>query len=321
MENNENEKSLQKVNKTGSFNLDVINDKEATMEFFTTLVKNKQIGINTPEEALTLYLKANELGVGFASALDHMHVINGKTGIDIHILKAILLKAGRYIRWTKTKDYLPQYQYTDNSSLWVSHLKPKAFLKWLAEEDPYYDNAMYVATKAHMEECKSKSMIPIRVNNTTGKLEPFDYITEYKFEREFKFGDAQKVEIRTEISSFTTSEALQSGKYQPNDPKMATSPWVAFTKLMLDHRAFTIGARAIGNDLVMGCYERKELYEMNGIDYIMDSEGNVIQSNIDHFKEIVKEPKEPKGNIEDTEVIDETEYVNTSKQTDSKKAE
>lgn len=277
--NKENNKNKLAVNNSNSSltSLNLINkaEREQAMELFTELCKNKGIAINTPAEALTLYMKAKELNIGFANAIDHMHVINGKTGIDIHILKAVLLRAGGFIRWTKTLDYAPLYKYKDSNdgTTWISHLRPKAFMEWLINDDPFYEDAVYGTPNTFKKLKEEGKLIIIPVSNS-GKPEPFDYATEYKFEREFEFGKQKKLEIRHEISRFTVSQALRIEKNNKEGSIWQTNP-----EIMVDHRAFTFGARAIASDLLKGCYETKELYDMCNIDYEIDSDGKIISNH------------------------------------------
>jgi hypothetical protein len=255
-----------------SLKLDPTNDLKGAMAFLTEFVKDKGIGVTNANSALTVYLKAQELGIGFANAVDHMHVINGKTGIDIHILKAILLKAGRYIRWTKTMDRQPLYKYIDstNGQTWTSHLLPRAFLSKLANDDPYYENAGYAPTEDAFDKLRAEGRPIIVPGSATGKLVPVDYVTEYRFEREFIFGVDNKPELRVEISRFYSSDA------PANKLADAKSVWVTNRPIMEDHRAFTPGARAIASDLIFGCYDTKELFDMEGVDYVINDQGSVV---------------------------------------------
>ena len=82
--------------------------------------------------------------------------------------------------------------------------------------------------------------------------QPYDIKSEYKFER------WQKVNGR-EIHRTCI------GKYSKNDAILAKlvdkDNWQKQFSNMLNIRAFTLGAREIGDDILMGCYEINELKE------------------------------------------------------------
>ena len=278
--NNANVK-LSKINNVNSdASLNVIKDRKELMEFFTDFVKNKNIGVNTPEEALGVYMACQELGIGFSMGVNHVHVIRGKTGIDVHIAKALLLRQDN-IKWTKTLDFVGVYKYTSGNAgdIWVSHLKPTDFINWLRDEDPYYEKAIYAPTKERFTEAKANGFIPIVCASSDGKLTPFDYKTEYVFERVKMFNG--KPYIQREVSSFSVSEAIQSGKYKPGED----SAWNAYLQVMVDHRAWFFGARAIADDLLMGAYSVQELLEINDIKYNINQEGEIIDANVTIIEE------------------------------------
>jgi hypothetical protein len=286
------------------------------MAIFDDIAKNPNVkGITTAAQVLLLYVKAQELGVGFGNAIDHMHIINGKTGIDIHIAKAILLKAGKEIRWEKTMDYLPHYKYSDGSDSWISPLKPRKFIEWLKVEDPFYEGAMYVYDGASGKEAKESKAIGIfnvdgadyvkmqvqaimadtamkpeaktnAINSIKTKLIVHDYITEYKFTREVIFGRNEEIILKTETSRFSKRDGYKSGKCKDLDKygePNTSSPWIAYNAIMVDHKAWFPGGRAIGDDLLMGCYETKELYDIEGYDYQTNDAGQV--TNIDSLQD------------------------------------
>lgn len=73
-------------------------------------------GIKSVADGLAILTRAQDLRLPFSTCVEHIHVINGKTGVDIHIIKALLLRAG--VVWECTKDYTPQYQYTDGNNIY-----------------------------------------------------------------------------------------------------------------------------------------------------------------------------------------------------------
>ena len=67
---------------------------------------SEKSGIKSVADGLAVLMRTQDLNLPFSTCLEHIHVINGKTGIDIHIAKSLLLRAG--VVWECTKDYTPQ---------------------------------------------------------------------------------------------------------------------------------------------------------------------------------------------------------------------
>lgn len=241
-------------------------DREDFMDFLGSLVKGKKINANTKEEALGIYIKSQELGLGFMSASDHMLVVNGKTGIDIHILRALLLKAGTIV-WKRTESYRPLYKYIDGSNN-------------LYTEDTLPSTAVIVNNKEENDAAKDKGKLPVSFYQTKGSLIPYDYRTSYHFKRTIKNKVNGEIFTIEETSSFSYLEAKNALlMYKSDGATIAEhSPWIKYPKLMLDTRAFTFGARAIADDILMGCYETSELYDINHITYNVDANGNIIKT-------------------------------------------
>lgn len=247
-------------------NIDLLNDKDKALELFAIFHKGKISKDKSAEDLMVMYVKSRELGIGFASAADHMHVVNGKTGVDIHIIKALLLKAGSSIWWERTRDFEPQYQYTDGSNFWIRSINDD-----LSKSLPL--ECAYVYDKNSTEKAKADGKTPVWKSD----LSPVDWITTYNFFREIKLPHSKEIKIIKEIGTFSWNEAIiaklptnKDGQLDPN------SSWQKYRKMMIDHRAFTFGARAIGADLLMGVYETKELLDFNKLNYTIDIDHEVI---------------------------------------------
>ena len=265
VESKEKSKGFVTIERT-VLDLDIINDREKSLELLKVLAKGKLAKEKTPEELMSMYVKSRELGIGFASAADHMHIVNGKTGVDIHIIKALLLKAGSGIWWEKIKDYEPQYKYTDGSNVWIKgdSSDPNKFLPI---------ECMYVYDKASNKKAEDEGKHKVWKDGVM----PIDWITTYIFHREIKTKYSDEVKIITETSSFGWLEAIVAKLPLNKDGQLdPSSAWQKYKKLMIDHRAFTSGARAVGADLLMGVYETKELFDMNNISYTVDADAQVI---------------------------------------------
>ena len=118
------------IQSANSFNkLNLFNDKDlvAAENFLTKIMRSEKGGIKSVNDGLAVLMRAQDLQLPFSSCLEHIHVINGKTGIDIHIIKALLLRAG--CTWTCEKDYQPLYEYTDGNNVYIDDSLPDYAIK------------------------------------------------------------------------------------------------------------------------------------------------------------------------------------------------
>lgn len=90
------------------------------------------------------------------------------------------------------------------------------------------------------------------------------YRTSYKFNREIKRPSGKYKEIEA-TSSFSTMDAAKAELLEKD-------VWQKYFKRMLDARAFTIGAREIADDLLLGIYAPNELSN----DYQINSDGQEV---------------------------------------------
>ena len=220
------------------------------------LVKSKKVNAKTPEEAFGVYMKCKDLALPFMTASDHIHVINGKTGVGINIIYAKLLKAGVGITWKHTKNLTPLHEYVDSAgNKYVSTTLPA--------------NAKMFVTKSELEKIKEDAKaLPVGLVSPT----PIEYTSEYVFTRQILMPDG-KLELMEVTSTFTYSEAKAQGLHEKEN-------WQKMLRRMMNVRAFTLGAREIGGDLLMGVYEKGELLDANNIEYsVTEEEVTIIPSN------------------------------------------
>lgn len=237
------------------------------------LSKSKKSGISSVEDGIAIFARARELNLPFLSSMEHIHVINGKTGLDVHLIKALLLKAG--VIFNKIKDYAPQYEYTDGNNLYVQLpdfativASPKEAKEMRAKDSDAYpvwvcrcystfnnqllkevqltDKHKIVYSREEGAKVHNEGNIPIYIV----PAKPIDYVTEYEFSRTVK-GNVMKA-----IGRFSYSEAMSAELFNNNT-------YQKYGKVMISHRAFTYGAREIANDLLMGCMETTELRVVN----------------------------------------------------------
>lgn len=258
---------------TGLENINLLNpaEIERAKAFLTDLMRSEKGGIKSVNDGLAMIMRAQDLNIPFSTALEHVHVINGKTGIDIHVIKALLLRAG--VTWDMIDDYTPLYEYTDSINVYVDGSFPEYVIKCKSSEEAkekakndvdnvyvypvrfykdfngniyrdYQLNANYavVSNKQQATQVMAEKKIPIfRVPNI-----PVDYITRYKFERVINN------KLMTAIGKFSYSEAIKAELFEKDTYKK-------YPRIFIGHRAFTYGAREIASDVVLGSYETNEL--------------------------------------------------------------
>jgi hypothetical protein len=248
--------------------------------FLKKVMATDKGGIKSVNEGLAVLMRAQDLQLPFSTCIEHIHVINGKTGVDIHIVKSLLLRAG--VTWECTKDYTPQYQYTDGNTIYLETQLPDYCvkcrtskeaedkttndtvgvypLKWYMDlkgniynEFQVSDKCVEAINKTHAMKLAAEGKFPImRV-----PAQPIDYVTEYKFTR-YKVVNG-KERVMTVVSHFSLSEATQA-------ELVTKDTYKKFPRVMVSHRAFILGARDIADDLLMGVMDTTELKVVEGLD-------------------------------------------------------
>lgn len=259
---------------------------DESLKFFTEIARGANTGVKTAGDAMLLYQKAKELGVGWGNAIPHMHVIGGKGGIDIHIVKALLSKPGSGVTWEHIEDNVPLYQYMgEDQQIYLEHeLPPNYIIITNFKETPAIEGKFRVAIlPTNIEPDPKKTPIYKKL--------PVNWRSTYIFSRKKKDIDGTFIKV-TAKGTFSWQEAVQAGL--PFDRKGEINPdaaWNAYRSLMINTRAFTFGAREIASDLLMGNYEVTELFDINKMNYavtekngeigkvtILDKDGKPIKS-------------------------------------------
>lgn len=271
---------------TGLRVLNLLDEKQLAQAevFLKKVIASDKGGIKSVNEGLAVLMRAQDLQLPFSTCIEHIHVINGKTGVDVHIIKSLLSRAG--VTWECTKDYAPQYQYTDGNTIYLETQLPQYCVKcrtskeaeskttddvvgvypvkWYADlkgniynEFQVSDKCVVAINKQHATKLAQEGKFPIiRV-----AAQPIDFVTEYKFTR-YKIINGKEREITT-ISHFSFSEAKTADLFTKDT-------YVKYARILIGHRAFTLGARDIGADLLMGVMEGTELKIVEGIDLSPD---------------------------------------------------
>lgn len=288
---------VQATNPGGLAHINLFDDKQlaAAELFISKIMRSDKGGIKSKEEGLAVLMRAQDLGLPFSTCIEHIHVINGKTGVDIHIIKALMLKAGCV--WKCTKDYQPLYEYTDginvyNDGAFPSYVKrciSKAEATENAKKDTdgefvyvypviwykdgkgnYYKNYQLndkfavAHNRTEAEEVIKSGKTPIY----RSAAKPIDYVTEYEISREVKGTTL------TATGRFSYSEALAAGMFEKDTYKK-------YPRILIGHRAFTYAAREVASDILFGVMETTEAKivagsELNNVDVIDIEDAEVI---------------------------------------------
>ena len=262
--------------------INLFDDKQRAMAeaLITRIMRSDKGGIKSIEDGLAIALRAQDLQLPFSTCIEHMHVVNGKTGVDVHIIKALLSRAG--VTWECTLDYAPQYQYTDGDNIYNETQLPTYCVKCRSAKEAesvttedvvgVYPLRFYVDLKGNIynqfglnDKCTIALNKPqaLKLANE-GKFpviriaaRPIDYVTKFKFTRTFVINGKER--IQEAVSHFSFSEAQAADMFSKDTYKK-------YPRVMVGHRAFIYGARDIASDLIMGVMETTELKSIEGID-------------------------------------------------------
>lgn len=262
--------------------LNLFDEKQlaAAENFLTKVMRSEKGGIKTLNDGLAIMMRAQDLQLPFSTCIEHIHVINGKTGVDVHIIKALLSRAG--VTWRCTLNYAPQYQYTDGDNVYNETQLPSYCVKcrtakeaqaattedligvyplrWYTDLKGNVYNQFQISDKCKI--CINKAQAIAVANKGEFPViriaaRPVDYVTEYKFTRIFMINGKERVQEA--ISHFSFSEANAADMFSKDTYKK-------YPRIMVGHRAFVYGARDIASDLLMGVMETTELKSVEGID-------------------------------------------------------
>lgn len=249
--------------------------------FLKKIMGSEKGGIKSVNEGLAILMRAQDLALPFSTCIEHIHVINGKTGVDIHIVKALLLRAG--VSWKCTKDYAPQYKYTDGSNIYDDTNLPDYLIRCKTAKEAeakttedligvyplrYYqdlkgtvynelqvsDKCVHAINSAHAVTLAREGKFPvIRI-----QAAPCDYVTEYEFTRVITASDGKPTEMKVK-SHFSYIDATTAELFKKDT-------YTKYARTLIGHRAFTLGARDIASDILFGVMEAGELKIVNDVE-------------------------------------------------------
>lgn len=252
----------------------------AAENFLTKIMRSKKGGIESVNDGLAVLMRAQDLGLPFSTCIEHIHVINGKTGIDIHIVKALLSKAG--CTWRCLKDYQPLYEYTDGINVYIDGSFPDYVVRCKNQKEANEktskandsDDFIYVYPVKWYKDFNGNVYKDYQLNNKQfaiiinrqqiatvtkeGKIpvyripnNPVDYITEYEITRIINGKEV------TATGHFSYSEAVKAEMFEKDTYKK-------YPRILIGHRAFTYAAREIASDILFGVMETTELKIVTG---------------------------------------------------------
>lgn len=207
----------------------VINSPEAIqiekMKLFARQVIASGVsGIKKEADAIVILMRGAELGLSYGVSINNIFAINGKTGMSVHLHKAILQNAGVYFELQEDK--VPVYAYG--------------------------------LMKEKTDGTAGKTFFPMGTT-TEKKVEGYsvspkviDYRTTYYFEREVKMPLSGELRIKKVTISYLYSEAIQA-------ELVDKEVWKKFDRSLMKARAFTSGASEIASDVIQGMYGINEL--------------------------------------------------------------
>ena len=267
---------------TQSTAINLLDEKQlvAAETLIKRLMTSEKSGIKSVADGLAILARAQDLNLPFSTCIEHIHVINGKTGVDIHIIKSLLSRAG--VVWKCTKDYAPQYQYTDGNSIFNETALPSYAVKCRSAkeaEEKTNDDVVGVYLVKYYTDLSGNVLNEFQINEkcviALNKLQavklakegkypilrinpqPVDYVCEYEFTRYKMINGTERITTCTSHFSFT--EAQQAGFFEKDTYKK-------YPRILISHRAFTLGARDIASDLIMGLMDSTEIKLVNGVD-------------------------------------------------------
>lgn len=291
MENNDKtiDSSLVPMIQVGTMdvlNLDITNNLEQSLLVLTSLVKSKKLGsIVTPETALAYYIKSKELGVPFLNAIDHMFDVSGKTSLDVHLMRALLLKAGN-IHWEEIYNNAPLYKYIDSNGETIvtgydDSCLPEGYIKVIGNNnDELKADFNRIESIGYVAVFKKAELLPLYINAAGGTVSIFNYGTKYKFTRLMRFSDGTTKTL-IEYGEFSLKEALIAGLHLKKDGSVnMDSPWICYHRNMNEARSWTFGARKIGDDILLGALEHTELLDLKKSKYTLVNDAVVTDAEV-----------------------------------------
>jgi hypothetical protein len=235
---------------------------------FTPLTKGKDI--------VAAVITGQELGLKPMFSANNIYPINGRATLGIHAMAKLLLEAGILVE--VLKDYAPCVNFVMRGDDINGMIVPVCLDK--NNKEVPYD----VVNKKIPQDCKPIIIREGFVDEVSGDYEIkgkriTNYKTVIKFTRKLRQPDGT-FEKMTVISSYSYNEAASVIINKAGDTLINKDNWANWTPQMVYTRAYTFGAKRIGDDILGGLPETTEYADFKGIEYTMnESKVTIIDSN------------------------------------------
>ncbi len=215
---------------------DTANALDAMKSIAQQVLRSNLCPLKTESDVILAIITGQQYGFSISTSIASIYPINGRPTLSVHLQRGLLIKAG--IVFKKIYNYEPIYQFVG------------------AEEKPDGTKVPKLVGTGVKSEQPDKTVL--------GNI--VDYITKYEFYRDIRRPSGGFRELIVE-SEYRISEAQAAGLFDK-----AGDTWAKYPKRMLDARAFTIGAKEIGADILQGVYSTSELAEVFNLKYTISED-------------------------------------------------
>lgn len=212
---------------------------EQILEFGKTIVKSRLTPLTTPEAVMAAMLMGKELGFGVMASVNNIYPINGVATSGVHIINALILKAG--VTYKIINDYTPLYSFTDKKGVVYGEdevLKRKDLFQVVTSATP-------------SEQIDTSRTVVVR------NPRPVDYKTTIELSRQVRQANGEFKEILI-IAERSLNDYRHLWDKKDNGGQQKAN-WLNNMKGMLFNRVMATGGRAIADDALLGLYLTEEL--------------------------------------------------------------
>lgn len=239
---------LPNTNKSFGLISDTANSLIYMKQIARELITSRLCPLTTESDVITAIITGNQYGFPFMTSVTNIYPINGKTMMSVHLHRALILK--HKILFNKIYDYEAIYQFGLLT-------EDKTGFDLVDRPNPKGGGIIKVPKEIKVGILATKP-------ENYGIIKEIDRITKYSFTRYMKMptGDYEKLTV---YSEYKMSDASKAGLLEKDN-------WEKHPPRMLDARAFGIGSKEIGADILLGVYTINELADEYNLNYTV-SEG------------------------------------------------
>lgn len=227
------------ISKTYSF--------EGLLDFGNKIIKSGLTPLKKAEDVVAAILLGRELGLSEMVSVNNLYSVNGKASASIHVINALLQKAGIVI------EVINNYEPCVRTVMKGTDGKPELD----EQNNPIILREIFASEAPLEDEIKGKKIV--------------NYKTIVKLTRQVKQPNNTYKDM-TVISSFSYQDAVMAGLHTKDN-------WKNYPKVMTLNRALAFGGRLIGADILLGLYETSELADAHNVNYSVNNDGKVTIIN------------------------------------------